>query len=110
MKKKLIAPITYVVNLSGYVNHASFGEEGKKIINTHFLGLVNLTKFLFKKKLKKFVQIGSGLEYGSTKAPQNEKQYGLPSSPYALAKLASTRFLLMLYLGKRKAIQRKLER
>ena len=37
MKKKLIAPITYVVNLSGYVNHASFGEEGKKIINTHFL-------------------------------------------------------------------------
>ena len=56
-----------------------------------------MTKFFANKKIKKFVQIGSCLEYGNIEAPQNEKQQGLPYSPYALAKLASTKFLLMLY-------------
>ena len=68
---------------------------------THFIGLVNLTKIFLKKKITKFIQIGSCAEYGTAHAPQNESLQCLPNSPYALAKLAATRFSLMLYISKK---------
>ena len=97
LKKKLNQSYEYVVNLGGYGSHNLFKNGGDEVIKTHFLGLINLTRVLSKKKLKKFVQIGSSEEYGKASAPQHEASKGLPSSPYALAKLASTQFLLMLY-------------
>ncbi len=98
IKKKIKNPFTYVVNLSGYVDHAPFfNNKSERITKTHFFGTINLAKAVNKKKLKKFVQIGSSVEYGEVKAPQKEHQYGLPNSPYSLAKLASTNFLIMLY-------------
>ena len=98
LRKKIKNPFTYVVNLSGYVDHAPFfNNKSERIIKTHFFGTINLTKIVNKKKLKKFVQIGSSVEYGKVNAPQKEHQYGLPNSPYSLAKLASTNFLIMLY-------------
>ena len=101
LKKKLVSSFTYVVNLGGYVSHKSFEDKRDEITKAHFIGVVNLTKIFYKKKIKKFVQIGSSVEYGEIKAPQNENQYGLPNSPYALAKLASTQFLLMLHNTKK---------
>ena len=77
-------------------SHNSFIKGGDDIFRSHFLGLINLTKIFSKKKIKKFVQIGSSAEYGKIKAPQNENYNCLPDSPYAKAKLASTEFLLML--------------
>ena len=62
------------------------------------MGLVNLIKVLSKKKIKKFIQIGSSAEYGTAQAPQSETSQGTLFSPYALAKLASTQFLKMLYV------------
>ena len=97
LKKKLNESFTYVVNLGGYVKHILFGDKEDKIIKTHFIGLINLTKIFSKKKIKKFVQIGSSVEYGDVEAPQDENLHGLPSTSYALAKLASTQFLLMLH-------------
>ena len=97
LKQKLNRSFTYVVNLGGYVNHDVSKDKKNKIIKTHFIGLVNLTRVLSKKKIKKFVQIGSSSEYGASKSPQNENQFCLPKSPYGIAKLASTEFLLMLY-------------
>jgi len=96
LEKKLVGSFDYVVNLGGYVDHRSFENGGEKIIKVHFTGVVNLTKIISRKKIKKFVQVGSSAEYGNCKAPQNENQDGQPISPYALAKLASTNFLLML--------------
>ena len=101
LKKKLVSSFTYVVNLGGYVSHKSFEDKRDEITKAHFIGVVNLTKIFYKKKIKKFVQIGSSVEYGEIKAPQNENQHGLPNSPYALAKLAATQFLLMLYNTKK---------
>ena len=101
LKKKLVGTFTYVVNLGGYVSHKSFEDKRDEITKAHFIGVVNLTKIFYKKKIKKFVQIGSSVEYGEIKAPQNENQYGLPNSPYALAKLAATQFLLMLHNTKK---------
>ena len=101
LKKKLIGSFNYVVNLGGYVDHTSFENDGDKIIKAHFIGVINLTKVISKKKINKFVQIGSCAEYGESRAPQNENDEGLPVSPYALAKLASTQFLLMLHKTKK---------
>ena len=97
LKKKLNGPFTYIVNLGGYVDHSFSKDRRKKIINTHFFGLVNLVKVLSKKKIKNFIQIGSSAEYGNIKAPQNEEQNCRPNSPYAIAKLISTEFLVNLF-------------
>jgi len=101
LKKKLVGSFTYVVNLGGYVSHKSFEDKRGRITKAHLIGVVNLTKIFYKKKIKKFVQIGSSVEYGEIKAPQSENQHGLPHSTYALAKLAATQFLLMLYNTKK---------
>ena len=50
LKKKLVGQFTFVVNLGGYVNHASFKDKKNKLIKNHFIGLVNLTKIFSKKK------------------------------------------------------------
>ena len=101
LRKKLTDSYTYVVNLGGYVSHISFKDRKNEVVKSHFLGLINLTKIFSNKKIKKFIQIGSSVEYGEMEAPQNENQHGLPESPYALAKLAATQFLLMLYKSKK---------
>ena len=74
IKKKLNYSFTYVVNLGGYVNHGFSKRIRKKIFNTHFIGLFNLTKIFSKKKIEKFIQIGRSAEYGKAKVPQNENQ------------------------------------
>lgn len=101
VKKKLKGSFTYVVNLSGYVKHFLFKGKTDIIIKTHFLGLINLIKILSKKKIKKFVQIGSSAEYGDIKSPQKEDTHGQPISSYGIAKLASTKLLLGLYNSKK---------
>ena len=97
LKKKVKTNFNYVVNLGGYGRHDDFAKGGGEIFKNHFLGVVNLTKIFSKKKIKKFIQIGSSEEYGKTKAPQSENLEGYPTSPYALAKLASTKYLQILY-------------
>ena len=97
LKEKLNYSFTYVVNLGGYVDHSLSKKKADVIINTHFVGLTNLISVLTNKKIKKFIQIGSSVEYGKIKAPQSESDHCSPKSLYAMSKLASTEFLLMLY-------------
>jgi nucleoside-diphosphate-sugar epimerase len=94
-----IAKIKYhfVVNLSGYIDHSLFSSGGRRQINTHFEGLLNLLERLDQTHLKRFVQIGSSDEYGAAKAPQCEDSREQPISPYSLAKVAGTHFLQMLH-------------
>jgi len=91
------ADFEYVVNLSGYVDHAGFFTGGKAIIDTHFIGLQNITQILNWKKIERFVQVGSSDEYGGNEAPQHENMREMPISPYSLAKVANTHFLQMLH-------------
>ena len=60
LKKKLDFEFDYVVNFAGYIDHS----DSKKTFNSHYLGLKNLIDILGKKKIKKFIQIGSSVEYG----------------------------------------------
>ena len=93
LKKSIASNFNYIVNLGGYVNH----QNKRKTYRSHYLGLKNLTNFFKDKKIKKFIQIGSGMEYGRLRSPQKEHFRCQPKSIYALSKFLSTEHLLSLY-------------
>ena len=100
LKKKLNFHIDFIVNFAGHINH----KEVKKTFETHHLGLKNLVEILLKKKIKKFLQIGSSVEYGFTKSPQKEKDKILVKkirSVYGRSKLLSTNYLIKMNKDKK---------
>jgi nucleoside-diphosphate-sugar epimerase len=97
VKEGLCDDFDYVVNLGGYINHQLFRDGGRSLIEIHFTALQNLLEVLSRRKLKRFVQIGSSDEYGNAPAPQHEELREQPISPYSLGKVAATHFLQMLY-------------
>ena len=96
LKKKLNFSVDYVVNFSGHINH----KEKKKTYETHFLGAKNLIDIFLKRKIKKFIQIGSSVEYGFLKSPHDEKN-NLDiedlRSTYGRSKLSSTKYVIKCY-------------
>jgi len=99
LTKSLLADriFDYVVNLSGYIDHSSYFDKGKAVIDTHFNGLQNLVNSLDRSNLKCFVQIGSSDEYGNVSAPQSEYMRESPISPYSFSKVCATHLLQMLH-------------
>jgi len=99
-KKKLNLKLNkyydYVINLGGDVDH-----HGKNTFKSHFTGCKNLVEILRKKKIKRFIQLSSSVEYGDERSPNVEKKFKKKTkylkSIYAKAKLSSTLFLLKLY-------------
>lgn len=87
----------YVVNLGGYIDHTLFGCGGRRLIQSHFDGLLNLLECIDRTAVKRFVQVGSSDEYGNSPAPQRECMRESSISPYSLAKVAATHFLQMLH-------------
>jgi nucleoside-diphosphate-sugar epimerase len=97
VKKYISEDYDFVVNLGGYINHQLFRDGGRNLIETHFTTLQNLVETISRRKLKRFVQIGSSDEYGNAQAPQHENLREQPISPYSLAKVGGTHFLQMLH-------------
>ena len=96
LKKKTNQHFDYVVNLGGYVDHSN----KKKTYKSHYIGCKNLAEIFLRKKIISFVQIGSSLEYGNSKSPQNENiKCNLKSikSVYGKAKLLSSIYLINLF-------------
>jgi len=87
----------YVVNCGGYIEHDFFVAGGRRAIDVHFMGVMNLVEVLDRNVLRAFVNIGSSDEYGSSPSPQKETQREQPISPYSLGKAAATHFLEMLH-------------
>ena len=73
-KKKLNLKLNkhydYVINLGGDVDH-----HGKNTFKSHFIGCKNLVEILRKKKIKRFIQLSSSVEYGDEKSPNVEKNF-----------------------------------
>jgi nucleoside-diphosphate-sugar epimerase len=94
LKKKIKNDFDYVVNLAGYVDHTN---KSKTMIS-HYNGCKNISSIFLNSKIKKFIQIGSSIEYGKIKSPQKENN--LPKknflSTYGKAKFLSTKHLLKL--------------
>lgn len=91
--KKIDQNFDYIVNLGGYVDHVNKNKN----LKSHFIGCKNLVSIFSKKKIKFFLQVGSGAEYGNTKSPHNEKTISLPKSIYGRPKFLATRFLMNEY-------------
>lgn len=87
----------YAVNCGGYIDHTLFFSGGRRIIESHFSGVLNLVSLLNRNRLKSFINLGSSDEYGNIPAPQSEEDLEKPISPYSFGKLASTKFLEMLF-------------
>ena len=97
IKKKIKDNFQYVVNLAGYVDHSN----KIKTYKSHYLGCKNISNFFLKKNIKKFIQVGSSMEYGTVKSPQKENFECKPKSFYGKAKFLSTKYLLNLYAKKK---------
>ena len=84
----------YIINLAGYVDHTN----KKKTLESHYIGCKNLASIFSNRNIKKFIQIGSSIEYGKLKSPQIENKNNPQStySVYGKAKLLSTKYLLDL--------------
>ena len=100
LKKKIKLDFDYIVNLGGYIDHSNEKKKNLKILNNHFYSTVNLIS-LNKKKIKKYLHIGSSDEYGQNKSPVRETFREDPRSTYALAKSMSSNLLLSLYKEKK---------
>ena len=100
LKKKIKKYYRYVVNLGGYVDHT----DKNKTFKSHYNGCKNLTEIFLKKMPQSFVQMGSSIEYGNFKSPQNENfkcKTKLVKSVYGKAKLLSTIHLIDLFKKKK---------
>ena len=86
----------FVVNLGGHVNH----RDKEKIHKSHFIGCKNLAEVFSSKKIKSFIQLGSGAEYGNVKSPIKENSKCRPGAYYGSSKLKATKFLQNLYKRK----------
>ena len=94
LKKKINTKYDYVVNLAGYVDHSN----KLKTMKSHYDGCKNISQFFLKSRIKKFIQIGSCIEYGKISSPQKENNINKQKtySIYGTSKLLSTKFLLRL--------------
>ena len=91
----------YIINCGGYGAHYDYNNGGEKIAKTHIFGLINILKLLNKKRIKKFIQIGSSEEYGQSTSPINENKKAEPLTPYAFAKKICTNLLKSLYISEK---------
>ena len=96
LRKKIDSEYDYIVNLGGNIDHSNKKETYK----SHYIGFKNLVDIFKKKKIEKFIQIGSSTEYGFEKSPQKEekkiKSRNLRSI-YSKSKLKSTKYGIYLY-------------
>ena len=86
----------YVVNLAGYVDHL----DKIKTYKSHYIGYKYISNYFLKKKIKRFIQVGSSMEYGLSKSPQKENFKCVPKSVYGKAKFLSTKYSLSLFKKK----------
>ena len=91
--KKIKTNFDFVVNCGGYVDHIN----KDKVFKYQNTGCKNLTKIFSKKKIKLFLQIGSGAEYGKSKSPHHERIICNPRSNYGKAKFLATQHLIEKY-------------
>ena len=92
--RKLNFPVDIVINLLG----DSQGNQTRVNNPKNFFKLSNckykLNKFFCKKKINRFIQIGSAAEYGSSSKSRKESSICKPISNYGRSKLFVTKHLV----------------
>lgn len=85
----------YVINTAGYGKH--FKSSNNKKIFEHLDILKNLINLINKNVIKKFIQIGTSLEYSRSSKKIKESFECYPTSLYGKAKLKCTNYLLFIH-------------
>ena len=80
--KKIKKDFEIIFNFCGNVDH----KNKLKTIKNHFISCKNLVDYFKNSNLKKFFQIGSGLEYKDSKKLHTENGQLKPKGYYGLAK------------------------
>jgi Nucleoside-diphosphate-sugar epimerases len=88
--KKIKKDFEIVFNFCGNVDH----KNKMNTIRNHFTSSKNLINHFEKSDLKKFFQIGSGLEYKGTNKSNNERDQLEPKGHYGLAKKMASSYCL----------------
>ena len=89
-----------IIHLGAQTSVAYSFTHVTEVLNVNFLGVVNMAEAARRTlpKLKRFIFSGSAEEYGiQTKFPIKETADLRAASPYAVAKIASEKFLRYLY-------------
>jgi len=89
-----------IIHLGAQTSVAYSFTHTIEVLNVNFLGVVNMAESARRKlpSLKRFIFSGSAEEYGiQTKFPTKESTILNAASPYAVAKIASEKFLRYLY-------------
>ena len=97
LKKNIKSNYDFVVNFGGHVNH----NEKLKTYKSHYIGCKNLADIFKHKPIKLFIHIGSCVEYGKRKSPQNENDktnVKTLKSAYGKAKLMATNYIIWLQI------------
>ena len=97
LKKIVNGDYDFVVNLGGNIDHSN----KNKTYNSHYLGVKNLYDVFKKKKIERFVQIGSSSEYGKILGAVKESNICKPKMIYGRSKLMATNFLFKKNKSKR---------
>lgn len=86
----------YAFNLGGYIDHRKYMNGGHAVIDSHYVGLLNLLDAINYESLKGFVQVGSSDEYPDSLFARAETLREAPISPYSCSKVAATHLIQML--------------
>ena len=97
IRKKIVDDFQYVINLAGASSGAFSKLKNDEIYKDQLKGSKNIIDFFIKKKIEKFIQIGSSAEYGSLKTPHHEKKICKPISSYGKSKLKITKYIIKSY-------------
>ena len=96
--KKLKGNFDIIVNAGGYGGLDENFKNKNKMYKDQYDGLKNISSHFLNKRITKFVQIGSSLEYGQLSKINRENDKTIyPLTIYGRAKLRSTDYLLFLY-------------
>jgi len=94
IKKKLNKNYSHIINLVGNTKNIVSRKNKNFIVKNQYESTKNIIDFFKKKKIKKFIQVGSAAEYGSLKLPHKESKQCFPISEYGKEKLKATKYLI----------------
>jgi nucleoside-diphosphate-sugar epimerase len=83
----------FIINLAGKIDHASGPGVYPRQFEINFQTALNLVE-AFQGRVGRFIQVGSGMEYGVAPAPQSPDGPAAPASAYGVSKLAASQLVL----------------
>jgi nucleoside-diphosphate-sugar epimerase len=83
----------FIINLAGKIDHSSGPDIFSRQFEINFQTTLNLVE-AFQNRVGRFIQVGSGMEYGVAPVPHTPDGPVAPASAYGASKLAASQLVL----------------